>query len=616
MFKFFENLISPFTEPDHSQFPSRLYFHLSMKIKLYLVPAAILMGLVATLELVMFNSIGKIVDWMSSDVASALSNGESAQFLRWLGISVALLPVVILLKSLLIHQTLFANFAMTIGWQAHRYLIGQSVSFFHNEFSGRIATKIMQSSMALRDVVFTLLETIFYVLVSIVGIAVVIGSSDYRFIVILLIWFGSYITILYYFIPRIKRTAVKLAHSRSGMIGNMVDTYTNIVTVKLFSCAKEEENIAKEKMQSFLNITHYHLRLVTASITSIAVINALLILTVIGLSIQLWTHRTITTGSAAVAIGLILKLYTTSQGVMWQISRLFENIGVAQDGIITISKPKEILDAPNATQMSVSEGAIVFDRVSFCYNDTRNVFNDFSLIIKPGEKLGLIGRSGSGKSTLLSLLLRFYDVQSGNIFVDGQNITSVTQDSLRRNISMVTQDISLLHRTIGENILYGNTNVSKDAMIDAAKRARAHDFILHQRDIAGQTGYDAHVGERGVKLSGGQRQRIFIARALLKDAPIVVLDEATSALDSETESIIKENLSLMNEGKTVIAIAHRLSTIAEMDRLVVIDEGKIVEEGSHSDLIALGGIYDSLWRHQRGGFLGNDIEHDRYTHHL
>ncbi len=379
------------------------------------------------------------------------------------------------------------------------------------------------------------------------------------------------------------------------------------MTVKLFSHSRREADYAQESMASFLKTVYAQMRMVTGFVLSVWIINALLIFSVTGLSIRFWMQDAVTPGAIAAAIGLVLRLYGMSQWIMWEMSALFENIGTVHDGMATISRPRTVLDAPSAPLLTVPAGKIVFDQVSFHYGKGSGVFEDFSLTIKPGEKVGLVGRSGAGKSTLVNLLLRFHDVEAGTILIDGQNIAEVTQQSLRAHVGMVTQDTSLLHRSVRENILYGRPDATEEAMLDAARQARAHEFIPGLSDARGRRGYDAHVGERGVKLSGGQRQRIAIARVLLKDAPILILDEATSALDSEVEAAIRENLYRLMRGKTVIAIAHRLSTIAALDRLVVLDQGRIVEEGTHTTLVAKGGLYAHLWTHQSGGFLGKEV---------
>jgi ATP-binding cassette subfamily B multidrug efflux pump len=516
------------------------------------------------------------------------------------------LPMAVLLHSLLMHQSLLGNYPMRIRWQAHRYLLGQSLSFYQNDFAGRIATKLMQTSLAVREAVMKLLDVMLYVAVYFGGIVVVVAGSDWRLTGPFLAWLLAYIGITIYFIPRLGKAAELQADARSQMTGRIVDTYTNISTVKLFSHARREAAYAQEAMGAFLSTVHPQMRLVTGFIISVWTINALLIFSVTALAIRLWTQDAVTPGAIAAAIGLVLRLYGMSQWIMWELSGLFENIGTVQDGISTISRSREVLDAPGAQALTVPAGEIRFERVRFHYGKGRGVIDDFSLAIRPGERVGFVGRSGAGKSTLVNLLLRFHDLEGGCILIDDRDISKITQESLRANIAMVTQDTSLLHRSVRDNILYGRPDATEEALIDAARQASAHDFILELQDSHGRRGYDAHVGERGVKLSGGQRQRVAIARVLLKNAPILILDEATSALDSEVEAAIQENLYKMMHGKTVIAIAHRLSTIAELERLVVLDKGAIVEQGTHRELLQQQGLYAQLWAHQSGGFLGGD----------
>jgi ATP-binding cassette subfamily B multidrug efflux pump len=499
---------------------------------------------------------------------------------------------------------------MRIRWLAHRYLIGQSLGFFQDEFAGRVATKVMQTALAVRETVLKLLDLMVYVGVYFSTILVLVFSTDWRLSIPLFIWLAIYILILRILVPKLKTISETQADSRSMMTGRIVDSYTNMMTVKLFSHSKRESDYAKEAMQGFLKTVYPQMRLVTVLEASIEVLNGLLVFSMGVLSIYLWTQQIASPGDIAVAISLCLRLNGISHWIMWEVSSLFENIGTVQDGINTLSRPVIVTDAKDAKELEVKGGSIHFDNVRFAYREGEHddnevgVFDDLQLHIKPGEKVGLVGRSGAGKSTLVNLLLRFYDIQSGSIKIDGQDIRAVSQESLRSQISMVTQDTSLLHRSVRENILYGREDASESEMLSAAKRAEAHEFIQQLSDPNLRRGYDAHVGERGVKLSGGQRQRVAIARVMLKDAPILILDEATSALDSEVEVAIQDCLNRMMEDKTVLAIAHRLSTIAQMDRLLVLDKGKIVESGTHAELIALDGIYAKLWAHQTGGFLG------------
>lgn len=609
MFSFFERLIKPFPPQEPEQPPQSLIafcHHYTKGIEPYLVLMAILTALMAVMEVSLFAFLGELVDWLAARTPGTLLQAEGGR-LGWMAFIVLIgLPLTVFLHALVVHQSLLGNYPMVVRWQAHRYLLRQSLSFYQNEFAGRIATKVMQTALAVRESVMKLLNVLLYVTVYFGGIVAVVAGSDWRLTAPLLAWLAAYISLMVYFIPRLEAVASKQADARSNMTGRIVDTYTNIATIKLFSHSRREAEYAREGMQAFLHTVYPQMRLVTRLIMSVWIINSLLIFSVTGLSIWLWTQNAVTPGAIATAVGLVLRLYGMSQWIMWELSDLFENVGTVADGITTISRPREVLDAPDAKPLAVRNGEIAFERVSFHYGKGGGVIDDFSLTIRPGEKVGLVGRSGAGKSTLVNLLLRFHDVEGGRILIDGQNIADVTQESLRAHVGMVTQDTSLLHRAVRDNILYGRPDASEADMIDAARQAKAHEFIQELNDVHGRRGYDAHVGERGVKLSGGQRQRIAIARMLLKDAPILILDEATSALDSEVEAAIQENLYKLMRGKTVIAIAHRLSTIAALDRLVVVDQGRIVEQGNHAELVNRGGLYAQLWAHQSGGFLGKD----------
>jgi ATP-binding cassette subfamily B protein/ATP-binding cassette subfamily B multidrug efflux pump len=487
---------------------------------------------------------------------------------------------------------------------AHRYLLNQSYGFFQNEFSGRIATKVMQTALAVRDTVMKLLDVMLFVAIYMVTALILVASADPRLCIPLIIWLFFYIIVQRYFVPKMKKIAMVQADARSLMTGRIVDSYTNIVTLKLFSHSNRESAYIRDGMSEFLNTVHPQMRLVTKLNICLWALNMSLVFSTAALGIYLWLNGSITPGAIAIVMSLAIRLTSMSHWILWEISGLFENIGTVQDGINTLSVPSKVNDKPNAVALNVNLGDIIFNSVNFSYNTNEAVFENLDLQIPAGEKVGIVGRSGAGKSSLVSLLLRFYDIQSGAITIDGHNIEGVRQESLRSNIAMVTQDTSLLHRSVRENIMFGRPEATEEEMVVAAKKAQAHDFILSLRDNVGRGGYDAHVGERGVTLSGGQRQRIAIARVLLKDAPILVLDEATSALDSEVEAAIQLSLYQLMEGKTVIAIAHRLSTIAAMDRLIVFDEGKIIEQGTHQELLRKNGIYTKLWGHQSGGFLG------------
>jgi len=614
MFGFFERLVDPFPEETPKQPPKGIYQfcrYFTQGLEPWLLLMALLTALVAIAEASLFGVLGKVVDWLvASDPDTLLDDSWPSIILMSVFILVVI-PILATLHSLVVHQTLMGNFPMAVRWMAHRYLLNQSYGFFQNEFSGRIATKVMQTALAVRESVMKLLDVILFVTVYVITMLVLIASADLRLCIPLLIWLFLYIGLQRIFVPKLKKISQRQADSRSTMTGRIVDSYTNIVTLKLFSYSSRESEYVKDGMTEFLNTVHPQMRLVTALNICLWFINMLLVFSTVALGIYLWIHESMTPGAIAVVISLALRLSGMSHWIVWEISNLFENLGTVQDGINTLSVPQRVIDKDNAKKLEISSGEINFDKVTFGYlNDkkitTRPVFDQLSLTINAGERVGIVGRSGAGKSTLINLLLRFFDTQEGSILIDGQEIKSLKQESLRENIGVVTQDTSLLHRSVRENILFGRPNASEEEMIEAAKKAEAHEFILQLRDVEGRTGYDAHVGERGVSLSGGQRQRIAIARVILKDAPILILDEATSALDSEVESAIQKSLYRLMKGKTVIAIAHRLSTIAAMDQLILLDQGAILEQGTHQQLVESQGLYTQLWHHQSGGFLGVD----------
>ncbi len=610
MFSFFENLVRPFPPAKPEQPPNSIYAfcrHYTRGIELHLVLMSVLTALIAIMEISLFAFLGQLVDWLNNSEPENFIPEHKDALIRWSIIILVCLPSAVALHALIIHQSLLGNYPMSIRWKAHRYLLGQSLSFYQDEFAGRIATKLMQTSLAVRETVLKLLDVLLYVTVYFSGLVVMIAKADLRLAVPLLIWLALYICISSYFVPRLGRVSTRQADARSDMTGRIVDTYTNMMTVKLFSHSQRESDYAKQGMDKFLQTVYEQMRLVTGLIVSVWTINVILVFSVCALSISLWMASAITTGVIAASIAPSIRLFGMSQWVMWELSALFENIGTVQDGLNTLSRPKQIQDADAAPTLKINQGEIRYDNVTFHYGKGSGVIDDFNLTIRPGEKVGLVGRSGAGKSTLVNLLLRFYDVENGRILIDDQDISLVSQKSLREQIGMVTQDTSLLHRSIRDNIIYGKPGATEADMLKAAEQARAHEFIPELTDSHGRSGYDAHVGERGIKLSGGQRQRIAIARVLLKDAPVLIMDEATSALDSEVEAAIRENLNTLMQGKTVIAIAHRLSTIAALDRLVVVDEGKIIEEGTHTTLIARKGLYAQLWARQSGGFLAEDV---------
>ena len=609
MFRWFEERLNPFPADEPVEPPKTLLgfcMHFTRGSWPYIALDALLVAIIAFTEVWMFGFLGSIVDWLSAQDRETFLQTEGWKLGAMALVVMVILPGTIWFHSLLQHQTLMGNYAMRIRWQVHRYLLKQSMTFYQDEFAGRIATKLMQTALAVRECVIKLVDVLNYVLVYFLGALLIVGTADWRLALPLVVWLIGYVGLLVYFVPRLGSVAEEQADARSMMTGRVVDSYTNIQTVKLFSHARREAAYARQGMAGFMDTVYRSMRLVTSLYGCLYALNSLLMLSVAGLSIWFWLNAWVTVGAVAVVIGLAVRLWGMSQWIMWEVSGLFENIGTVRDGIGSISLPRLVEDKPDAKSIVVTRGDIRFENVRFHYGKKKGVIENLDLAVRPGEKVGVVGRSGAGKSTLVNLLLRFYDVESGRVLIDGQDISAVTQDSLRAQIGVVTQDTSLLHRSVRDNILYGRPDASEEMMVEAARRAEALDFIAGLTDPEGRKALDAHVGERGVKLSGGQRQRIAIARVMLKDAPILILDEATSALDSEVEAAIQGNLYRLMEGKTVIAIAHRLSTIAAMDRLIVMDRGRVIEEGTHDALIAKGGLYAQLWQRQSGGFLIHD----------
>ncbi|ELS3153554.1 ABC transporter ATP-binding protein [Vibrio parahaemolyticus] len=614
MFKRFEGFTEPFPKSTPDQPPSGIFAFLRHYTRGYekpLIIMSLMSTIVAIVEVMLFGAMGQLVDWLSTSNPETFLQDNRADLIFYGVLLLVVMPLLVVIYSLLVHQTLLGNYPMSIRWLAHRYLLNQSLNFYQDDFAGRVATKVMQTSLAVRETVMKSMDVFVYVTVYFTSMVVMLAAADWRLMIPMIVWLLVYITIQIYFVPKLKDVASEQADARSTMTGRIVDSYTNIQTVKLFSHSQRETQYAEQGMKGFLNTVYRQMRLVTGFDVAVEISNYILVFSVAALSIYLWLDSAISVGAIAIAVSLALRVNGMSMWIMWEVGALFENMGTVVDGMKTLSKPIDIQDKPNAKDLVVSQGGIQFDNVSFHYGENKGVINHLNLDIKPGEKVGLVGRSGAGKSTLVNLLLRFHDVEEGSIKIDGQNIADVTQDSLRSKIGMVTQDTSLLHRSIRDNILYGNPTASEEELLKATKQAHAHEFIETLTDPFGNVGYDAQVGERGVKLSGGQRQRIAISRVLLKDAPLLVLDEATSALDSEVEAAIQESLNELMQGKTVIAIAHRLSTIAQMDRLIVLDKGNVVEQGSHQELIAHNGIYAQLWAHQTGGFLGEELDNQQ-----
>ena len=612
MFAWFERLVNPYpTENLNTPLPKTFFafvWQATKGVRPYLLLLILCTAATAAFEVVFFTYIGKLVDWISqSSPESFLADHQQNLMLL-----VAVLFANVFFasfQSIIKHQVLFSNFPMRMRWRFHNLLLGQSLDFFHNDFAGRLSAKVMQTALAVREFWIILGDMLAYVLIYFISINIILGSISPLLVLPLLIWLALFVLIASYFIPRLGKVSAEQANARAEMTGRITDAYTNIQTVKLFAHAGRESIYAKRSMQDFMVTVYKQMRLGVKYQISINVLSAFLYISVIGTSLYLWMNGEAALGVIAASTAMVLKLDSLSEFLMWNVTQLFENVGTIQDGMHTMGKPIAIQDKADAKTLAVDHGRIQFKDVNFAYTD-RNVLDHFNLDIKAGEKIGIVGRSGAGKSTLIQLLLHFYRVNDGKVLIDGQNIQDVTQDSLRKNIALVTQDTSLLHRTVLENIKYGRPDASDAEVQEALAKAQASDFIPQLVDMKGRKGLDAYVGERGVKLSGGQRQRIAIARVFLKDAPILILDEATSALDSEVEAAIQESLEHLMEGKTVIAIAHRLSTIAKMDRLIVLDQGRIIEQGSHDELIHQNGLYAQLWARQSGGFINLDEHQD------
>jgi ATP-binding cassette, subfamily B, multidrug efflux pump len=613
MFGYFETLIDPFRPHDESMPPSSLSgFYWRYTRQVWPVLAALLTaGFVASLiEVAMFSYVGSVVDLLRTSTPATLI-ADHGPTLAWMAFVIMVArPLVVTIHNLLVNQALVPSFTNLIRWQHHRYVLRQAVGFFANDFAGRLASKIVQTGPSLRESVVQACDALWFITVYAVSSLIVFADVDWRLTLPLIAWVAVFVGALVHFVPRIRDRSTTVSEARSMLTGRIVDSYTNIQTVKLFAHAAHEDGYASEVLVDHTDKLRGEVRLVTIMNGLITAANGLLIVGTMVLAIWLWSRDDLTLGAIALASGLTIRLATMSGWIMWSSINIFEDMGTVQEGLESIARPNQLVDRPNASELVVAEGGIHFDGIRFHYGRDTGVIDRLSLTIAPGEKVGLVGRSGAGKSTLVQLLLRFYDLEGGRILIDGQDIAGVTQESLRAQIGLVTQDTSLLHRSIRDNIRYGHPDAGEAAIREAARLAHAEPFIGDLVDQRGRTGYDAHVGERGVKLSGGQRQRIAIARVFLKNAPILVLDEATSALDSEVEAAIQDSLYRLMAGKTVIAIAHRLSTIAAMDRLVVMDAGRVVETGTHRELLRQDGIYAGLWRHQSGGFLGDSAAPD------
>ena len=609
LYRRFERFINIFHDAPTDSPPSRVwpFYHYYLRQVWPSFAALLLVGLVSALiEVSLFGYLSRLIDMVNHATPATLFR-DNWPLLLWMGaVALILRPIFIGLHDMLVHQSISPSMTSMIRWQHHNYVLRQSLNFFQNDFAGRIAQRIMQTGNSLRDSAVQLVDAIWHVLIYAVTSLILFADADWRLMIPLILWMVAYSASLRFFVPRVKARSVVSSEARSKLMGTIVDGYTNIATIKLFAHSDLERQYAREAIQEQTDKTQHASRMVTSMDLTLSALNGLLIVSTSGLALWLWSQSLISVGAIALATGLVIRLVNMSGWIMWVVNGIFENIGMVQDGLNTIAQPLSVQDAPQAKQLKVTRGQIRYEDVRFDYGGGRQVINHLNLTIQPGEKIGLIGPSGAGKSTLVNLLLRLYDLNGGRIVIDDQDIASVTQESLRSQIGMITQDTSLLHRSIRENLLYGRPDASEEALQLAIRRARADEFIPLLSDPQGRTGLDAHVGERGVKLSGGQRQRVAIARVLLKDAPILIMDEATSALDSEVEAAIQESLESLMQGKTVIAIAHRLSTIAKMDRLVVLDKGGIAEMGSHQELLAKNGLYARLWQHQTGGFVGVD----------
>ena len=611
MFRFFENLVDPYCAyPQTDTPPTKLWPFMraySKPFKQVFVWTAVTSIVVALVEIGLIYYMGWVVDALSGDPAQVWQNHGA--FLIALALFILVLrPGLHVVNVLLMNNTILPNYGTLFRWRAHRHVLRQSVGWFENDFAGRIANRIMQTPPAAGEAVFQVFDAITFSLAYLLGAWVLLAQADLRLSVPLLGWFLLYGALTRWTIKRVGPASKASSDARSTVTGRVVDAYTNIHSVKMFAQGNEELSYAKTAIEATRQTFQVEMRISTLMEIGLVVLNGLLIVGVVGWALALWMQGEASIGVVAAATALTLRLNAMTGWIMWALSSFFRQLGVVSEGMETISQPIEMVDTSRAQPLTITEGKVEVQGLSHHYGRQSGGLSDVSFTIRPGEKIGLVGRSGAGKSTLLKLLLRFYDIETGQIMIDGQSVSDVTQDSLRGQIGMVQQEGALLHRSIRDNILYGRADAGDQAMIQAARQAKAHEFILNLQDLEGRTGYDAHVGERGVKLSGGERQRISLARVVLKNAPILLLDEATSALDSEVEAAIQQTLYQMMTGKTVIAIAHRLSTIAQMDRILVMEQGRIVEDGTHADLLAKRGLYAGFWNRQSGGFIDIDFE--------
>ncbi|MDR2128554.1 MAG: ABC transporter ATP-binding protein/permease [Burkholderiaceae bacterium] len=614
MFGFFERRLPPYPDAQPALPPKdfmAFVWHVTQGMRGPVLLMAALSVVRSVFDAFLFAAMGYVIDWLAQTQPQRLWATHGHALALLLGVLAASIALVAL-HTTIKHQSLAINFPMRLRWNFHRLMLGQSLAFYADEFAGRITAKIMQTALAVRDMIFTTTDVLIGMSVYMAAILALAADFDAWLLLPFLLWTVLFLCTCWYFVPRLARVSRAQADARSMMTGRVTDAYTNIATVKLFSHTNREAAFARAAMDELKTTGYAQMRLISQFEIVNHTLIVLLISSACGMALWLWSGEKTGAGAVAAVTAMALRMSGMSHWVMWEMSNLFESVGTVQDGINTLTRARSVVDAPDAKSLQVARGQVTLENVSFSYRGDGGggapVIDQLSLDIQPGEKIGLIGRSGAGKSTLVNLLLRFYDVQSGRILIDGQDIAHVTQDSLRQAIGMVTQDTSLLHRSIADNIRYGLPGATDAQMLSAARRAQAHDFIERLSDPQGRQGYAAQAGERGVKLSGGQRQRVAIARVMLNNAPILLLDEATSALDSEVEAAIQDSLHALMEGKTVIAIAHRLSTIAALDRLVVLDKGRIVEQGNHAELLARGGLYARLWARQSGGFLGEQAE--------
>ncbi len=611
MFRFFENLVDPYEDYDSSRpFPARLWpflLHFLRPFRHVLALAVVFTAFVTLIEIGLIWYAGRLVDQLSGADPASYFDEFGTELILIAMFLLVLRPALQFIDVAILNQALMPNLGTMVRWRSHRKVLRQSVGWFQEDFAGRIANRVMQTAPSMGEAAFQVFDALVYALIYLIGAMVLLADVDWRLTLPLILWAAAYVAMMVFFVPRVGKASEAFSDARSAITGRIVDSYTNIQTVKLFSHSQREEDFAREAIEHGRQTFAREMRLLTGMDLCLVVINGLLMVGVIGWALWLWGQGVAGVGAVAAATALVLRLNAMTGWIMWALSSLFQNLGVITEGMQTIASPVRLIDAPDAKPLKVTGGAIRFAGVRHHYGkDGGGGLNGVDLEIRAGERIGLVGRSGAGKSSLVNLLLRFHDVEAGVIAIDGQNIASVTQESLRRQIGMVTQDPSLLHRSVRENILYGRPEASEAEMIEAVRKVAADEFIPELADMKGRKGFDAHVGERGVKLSGGQRQRIALARVVLKDAPILILDEATSALDSEVEAAIQDSLYGLMEGKTVIAIAHRLSTIAQMDRIVVMDAGKVAETGTHAELLASGGLYARFWDRQSGGFI--DVE--------